>query len=181
MMADLLVVNMSSRILFLILRVCKKTEKKIQNRTLTAYDMMHQHSWGWRAGPLILSDVTCLIYVQTDFKLCWLPFLLWYFTSATLFSSWVGFEHHDFQGQQFILERGEYPNWEAYSGSLSYHTERFMSFRPIYCAVSSSRGRKGLGDTKMKGYKISGSERDDDSEWQKVQWATQRVTETAQK
>ncbi|XP_019129330.1 crystallin, beta A1, like 2 [Larimichthys crocea] len=52
--------------------------------------------------------------------------------------AWVGFEHHDFQGQQFILERGEYPNWDAYSGSLSYHTERFMSFRPIYCASHHS-------------------------------------------
>lgn len=60
-------------------------------------------------------------------------------------SSWVGYEHHDFQGQQFIMERGEYPNWEAYSGSLSYHTERFMSLRPIYCAVSSNAGRKGFG------------------------------------
>uniref|UniRef100_A0A3Q3W302 Beta/gamma crystallin 'Greek key' domain-containing protein n=1 Tax=Mola mola TaxID=94237 RepID=A0A3Q3W302_MOLML len=49
--------------------------------------------------------------------------------------AWVGFEHHDFQGQQFILERGEYPKWEACSGSLSYHTERFMSLRPIYCAA----------------------------------------------
>lgn len=58
-------------------------------------------------------------------------------------SSWVGFEHHDFQGQQFILERGEYPNWDAYSGSLSYHTERFMSFRPIYCAVSTCRVIQG--------------------------------------
>lgn len=52
--------------------------------------------------------------------------------------SWVGFEHHDFQGQQFILERGEYPHWDAYSGSLSYHVERLMSLRPIYCAVSAS-------------------------------------------
>jgi len=54
-------------------------------------------------------------------------------------NSWVGFEHHDFQGQQFILERGEYPHWDAYSGSLSYHVERLMSLRPIYCAVSTSR------------------------------------------
>ncbi|XP_042349554.1 crystallin, beta A1, like 1 [Plectropomus leopardus] len=52
--------------------------------------------------------------------------------------AWVGFEHHDFQGQQFILERGEYPHWDAYSGSLSYHVERLMSLRPIYCAVSTS-------------------------------------------
>ena len=51
-------------------------------------------------------------------------------------NSWVGFEHHDFQGQQFILEKGEYPHWDAYSGSLSYHVERLMSLRPIHCAVS---------------------------------------------
>ncbi|KAM3867158.1 beta-crystallin A1-like [Diretmus argenteus] len=47
-------------------------------------------------------------------------------------------EHHDFQGQQFILERGEYPHWDAYSGSLSYHVERLMSLRPIYCASHQS-------------------------------------------
>ncbi|KAK6298487.1 hypothetical protein J4Q44_G00315420 [Coregonus suidteri] len=52
--------------------------------------------------------------------------------------AWVGFEHHDFQGQQFILERGEYPHWDAYSGSLSYHVERLMSLRPIYCASHMS-------------------------------------------
>ncbi|TNN32437.1 Beta-crystallin A3 [Liparis tanakae] len=57
--------------------------------------------------------------------------------------AWVGFEHLDFQGQQFILERGEYPNWEAYSGSLAYHSERFMSFRPVYCAVSTWREERG--------------------------------------
>uniref|UniRef100_A0A4W4G7P8 Crystallin, beta A1, like 1 n=1 Tax=Electrophorus electricus TaxID=8005 RepID=A0A4W4G7P8_ELEEL len=48
--------------------------------------------------------------------------------------AWVGYEHHDFQGQQFILERGEYPRWDSYCGNLSYHVERFLSFRPIYCA-----------------------------------------------
>ncbi|KAM9795379.1 crystallin, beta A1, like 1 [Neosynchiropus ocellatus] len=51
---------------------------------------------------------------------------------------WVGFEHHDFQGQQFILEKGEYPNWESYSGSLAYHVERIMSLRPIVCASHES-------------------------------------------
>ncbi|KAI7801728.1 putative crystallin [Triplophysa rosa] len=49
--------------------------------------------------------------------------------------AWVGYEHHDFQGQQFILERGEYPHWDAYCGNLSYHMERLMSFRPIYGAA----------------------------------------------
>ncbi|MBN3295433.1 CRB32 protein, partial [Amia calva] len=49
--------------------------------------------------------------------------------------AWVGFEHHDFQGQQFVLERGEYPRWDSWSGSLAYHVERMMSLRPLYCAV----------------------------------------------
>uniref|UniRef100_M4ATH2 Beta/gamma crystallin 'Greek key' domain-containing protein n=1 Tax=Xiphophorus maculatus TaxID=8083 RepID=M4ATH2_XIPMA len=50
-----------------------------------------------------------------------------------------GFERHDCQGQLFILERGEYPNRVANAGSLSYHTERFMSIRPIYCFPQSNR------------------------------------------
>lgn len=48
----------------------------------------------------------------------------------------MGYEHHDFQGQQFVLEKGEYPHWDAYSGSLGYHVERMMSLRPICSAVS---------------------------------------------
>ena len=94
-------------------------------------------------SPCPVSPVTCLSDVQTAFQhLTFLYSPSDYFSSARV-SSWVGFEHHDFQGQQFILERGEYPNWEAYSGSLSYHTERFMSLRPIYCAVSTCRGGDG--------------------------------------
>uniref|UniRef100_A0A8C6Z7J2 Beta-crystallin A4 n=1 Tax=Nothoprocta perdicaria TaxID=30464 RepID=A0A8C6Z7J2_NOTPE len=46
--------------------------------------------------------------------------------------------HSGFQGQQFVLERGEYPCWEAWSGSNAYHVPRMGSFRPIACAVSSS-------------------------------------------
>uniref|UniRef100_A0A8C9MS36 Beta-crystallin A4 n=1 Tax=Serinus canaria TaxID=9135 RepID=A0A8C9MS36_SERCA len=51
--------------------------------------------------------------------------------------AWAGFEHCGFQGQQFVLERGEYPCWEAWSGSNAYHVERMCSFRPIACAVSA--------------------------------------------
>ena len=97
--------------------------------------------------PLTPSSVTCHLSVwRSDWFPTFNPFLfpIWpfQFFSARA-SSWVGYEHHDFQGQQFILERGEYPNWEAYSGSLSYHNERFMSLRPIYCAVSTCRGGDG--------------------------------------
>ncbi|XP_074868855.1 beta-crystallin A4 [Carettochelys insculpta] len=48
--------------------------------------------------------------------------------------AWAGFEHVGFQGQQFVLERGEYPCWEAWSGSHAYHVQQLSSFRPIACA-----------------------------------------------
>uniref|UniRef100_A0A8B9G902 Crystallin beta A1 n=1 Tax=Amazona collaria TaxID=241587 RepID=A0A8B9G902_9PSIT len=51
--------------------------------------------------------------------------------------AWVGYEHTGFCGQQFILERGEYPRWDAWSGSNAYHIERLMSFRPVCSAVSA--------------------------------------------
>uniref|UniRef100_A0A8C7FI08 Crystallin, beta A1a n=3 Tax=Salmoninae TaxID=504568 RepID=A0A8C7FI08_ONCKI len=50
--------------------------------------------------------------------------------------AWVGYEHSSFSGQQFVLERGEYPRWESWSGSNAYHIERLMSFRPVCSAVS---------------------------------------------
>lgn len=52
--------------------------------------------------------------------------------------SWIGYEHTGFCGQQFTLERGEYPRWDAWSGSNAYHVERLMSFRPIGSAVSAA-------------------------------------------
>ncbi|XP_032417689.1 crystallin, beta A1, like 2 [Xiphophorus hellerii] len=48
-------------------------------------------------------------------------------------------QYPKFKGQLFVVERGEYPNRVANAGSLSYHTERFMSIRPIYCAIISSK------------------------------------------
>ncbi|PKU28420.1 hypothetical protein llap_21276 [Limosa lapponica baueri] len=54
--------------------------------------------------------------------------------------AWVGYEHTGFCGQQFILERGEYPRWDAWSGSNAYHIERLMSFRPVCSAYPGYRG-----------------------------------------
>uniref|UniRef100_A0A3B3VDI2 Crystallin, beta A1b n=2 Tax=Poecilia TaxID=8080 RepID=A0A3B3VDI2_9TELE len=51
--------------------------------------------------------------------------------------AWVGYEHSSFCGQQFVLEKGDYPRFEAYSGSNSYRIERMISFRPICCAVAA--------------------------------------------
>lgn len=57
-------------------------------------------------------------------------------SSLCLIPSWVGYEYPEFQGQQFILEKGDYPRYEAWSGNSSYRTEHLLSFRPIKCAVS---------------------------------------------
>lgn len=35
-----------------------------------------------------------------------------------------------------MLERGEYPQCDAFGGSNAYHIERMTSFRPISCIVS---------------------------------------------
>ncbi|XP_018598673.1 beta-crystallin A2-like [Scleropages formosus] len=48
--------------------------------------------------------------------------------------AFVAFEHPEFQGQQFILEKGDYPRHEAWSGNSGYRTEHLLSFRPIKCA-----------------------------------------------
>uniref|UniRef100_A0A8C6Y833 Beta-crystallin A2 n=1 Tax=Naja naja TaxID=35670 RepID=A0A8C6Y833_NAJNA len=50
---------------------------------------------------------------------------------------WIGFEYPEYQGQQFILEKGDYPHWEAWSGNSAYRTEHLLSFRTIRCAVSA--------------------------------------------
>uniref|UniRef100_A0A8P0PME8 Beta-crystallin A4 n=1 Tax=Canis lupus familiaris TaxID=9615 RepID=A0A8P0PME8_CANLF len=51
-----------------------------------------------------------------------------------LSGAWVGFEHAGFQGQQYVLERGEYPSWDAWSGNTAYPADRLTSFRPVACA-----------------------------------------------
>ncbi|KAJ8778990.1 hypothetical protein J1605_013224 [Eschrichtius robustus] len=53
------------------------------------------------------------------------------------FPSWVAFEYPDFQGQQFILEKGDYPRWSAWSGSGGHHSDQLLSFRPVLCANHS--------------------------------------------
>eukprot|EP00064_Thunnus_orientalis_P006159 superscaffoldBa00000629_g6175 len=57
--------------------------------------------------------------------------------------AWTGYEHSSFCGQQFVLERGEYPHWESWSGSNAYHIERMMSFRPI-CSANHKESKMVL-------------------------------------
>ncbi|XP_035290690.1 beta-crystallin A1-like [Anguilla rostrata] len=54
--------------------------------------------------------------------------------------AWVGYEHSSLCGQQFILERGDYPRWEAWSGNTAYRIERMMSFRPV-CSATHKESR----------------------------------------
>ncbi|KAI3370315.1 hypothetical protein L3Q82_025086 [Scortum barcoo] len=42
---------------------------------------------------------------------------------------WVGFERPGFAGEQFVLERGEYPRWSTWTNCLSSYT--LSSFRPL--------------------------------------------------
>ncbi|XP_019493746.1 PREDICTED: beta-crystallin A2 [Hipposideros armiger] len=52
--------------------------------------------------------------------------------------SWVAYEYPDFQGQQFILEKEDYPRWSAWSGSGGHHSDQLLSFRPVLCAMSTN-------------------------------------------
>lgn len=42
---------------------------------------------------------------------------------------WVGFELPGFAGEQFVLEKGEYPRWSTWTNSQS--TYYLRSFRPL--------------------------------------------------
>lgn len=82
---------------------------------------------------LAMTFVTSFYIVRT-FKSVLLSYLL-VSHCITFVLSWVGYEHSSFCGQQFVLEKGDYPCIEAYSGSNAYRIERMISFRPICCAV----------------------------------------------
>ncbi|XP_069089070.1 beta-crystallin B1-like [Pleurodeles waltl] len=42
---------------------------------------------------------------------------------------WVGYEQANFQGEMFIMEKGEYPRWDSWSNS--YRNEYLQSFHPV--------------------------------------------------
>ncbi|KAM6946670.1 beta-crystallin B3 [Lycodopsis pacificus] len=42
---------------------------------------------------------------------------------------WVGFERPGFAGEQFVLEKGEYPRWSTWTNCLSSYS--LSSFRPL--------------------------------------------------
>lgn len=42
---------------------------------------------------------------------------------------WVGFERPGFAGEQFVLEKGEYPRWSTWTNSQSSYS--LSSFKPL--------------------------------------------------
>ncbi|XP_007525296.1 beta-crystallin B3 isoform X2 [Erinaceus europaeus] len=43
---------------------------------------------------------------------------------------WLAFDRRAFRGEQFILEKGDYPRWDAWSSSQ--HSDSLMSLRPLH-------------------------------------------------
>ncbi|XP_028905316.1 beta-crystallin B3 [Ornithorhynchus anatinus] len=43
---------------------------------------------------------------------------------------WLGFECHDFRGERFVLEKGDYPRWDAWSNS--HRSDSLLSLRPLH-------------------------------------------------
>uniref|UniRef100_A0A286XVE5 Beta-crystallin B3 n=1 Tax=Cavia porcellus TaxID=10141 RepID=A0A286XVE5_CAVPO len=42
---------------------------------------------------------------------------------------WLAFERRAFRGEQFVLEKGDYPRWDAWSSSR--HSDSLLSLRPL--------------------------------------------------
>ncbi|XP_072207142.1 beta-crystallin B3 [Excalfactoria chinensis] len=42
---------------------------------------------------------------------------------------WLGFERQAFAGEQFVLEKGDYPRWDSWSNS--HNSDSLMSLRPL--------------------------------------------------
>ncbi|NXU48648.1 CRBB3 protein, partial [Turnix velox] len=45
------------------------------------------------------------------------------------FGPWLGFERQAYAGEQFVLEKGDYPRWDSWSNS--HNSDSLMSLRPI--------------------------------------------------
>lgn len=55
---------------------------------------------------------------------------------------WLGFERQAFAGEQFVLEKGDYPRWDSWSNS--HNSDSLMSLRPLQIVSSGSGGHRGL-------------------------------------
>lgn len=51
---------------------------------------------------------------------------------------WLGFERQAFAGEQFVLEKGDYPRWDSWSNS--HNSDSLMSLRPLQIVSSGGGG-----------------------------------------
>ncbi|XP_061225212.1 beta-crystallin B3 isoform X1 [Neopsephotus bourkii] len=51
---------------------------------------------------------------------------------------WLGFERQAFAGEQFVLEKGDYPRWDSWSNS--HNSDSLMSIRPLQIVSSGCVG-----------------------------------------
>lgn len=51
---------------------------------------------------------------------------------------WLGFERRAFRGEQFVLEKGDYPRWDAWSSSQ--HSDSLQSLRPLHVVSPAPAG-----------------------------------------
>uniref|UniRef100_A0A8C5SIL0 Beta-crystallin A2 n=1 Tax=Laticauda laticaudata TaxID=8630 RepID=A0A8C5SIL0_LATLA len=86
---------------------------------------------------------------------------------------WIGFEYPEYQGQQFILEKGDYPHWEAWSGNSAYRTENLLSFRTIRCANHNDSRVTLYESENFQGYKFELT--DDYPSLQAMGWSSKEV------
>lgn len=51
---------------------------------------------------------------------------------------WLGFERQAYAGEQFVLEKGDYPRWDSWSNS--HNSDSLMSVRPLQIVSSGCAG-----------------------------------------
>ncbi|KAE8634311.1 hypothetical protein XENTR_v10002260 [Xenopus tropicalis] len=50
---------------------------------------------------------------------------------------WLSFERQSYGGEQFVLEKGDYPRWDTWSNS--HRSDYLMSIRPLKIAMLNTR------------------------------------------
>nr|XP_035961098.1 beta-crystallin B3 isoform X3 [Halichoerus grypus] len=102
--------------------------------------------WGWKGEPdphgmlrMLLFQV--IVYEMENFqgKRCELSAECPSLTESLLekvgsiqveSGPWLAFERRAFRGEQFVLEKGDYPRWDAWSNS--HHSDSLLSLRPLH-------------------------------------------------
>ena len=49
---------------------------------------------------------------------------------------WLAFERRAFCGEQYVLEKGDYPRWDAWSNS--HYSDSLLSLRPLHIVSTAA-------------------------------------------